>query len=524
MRGRAWLLAAMLSACVAGQDPDPNPDGPAFDPATARTAKSAEDAGDLDRAIELYTTLGEKDPKNPKWALGAARCLRRAGRFNDAVRALVNAEFRIPDDPDLPAARATTYHLKAESQLREGVRSELAFLYGEAATVTRTILERFPDHRQARLTLAMSLYQTGDIEGARAQAEQAIERFPEHPGGHLVIGKIAYYNFVTLDAQRREAKPRSKEWARLAQDAAKAGGVAMRAYQRALELDPNRADAHVQVGNIYGQRDNREQALVAFGKALAVNPLAAVNHGWVAQVATPQRRAEFYAQALEAHASATPATIAGLVWWRARAEFDRGDYTAAFPLFVTAAETERYANARFYATLCAFRAENREDAETQAATYAGQSPAKFAGFVETQPNKDEIVKILQALADQSFTNKRLARSRDLNRVLALVTGTVDHWNNFAFLARETKKFAWSLEGYERALELEPDSPRLLNDAAVILQYHLPGEGNRERARQMYLRAVKLADAILLDKGASDEQRKVATSAKSDARGNLARLK
>ena len=64
----------------------------------------------------------------------------------------------------------------------------------------------------------------------------------------------------------------------------------------------------------------------------------------------------------------------------------------------------------------------------------------------------------------------------------------------------------------------------LNDTAVILQYHLPSAENLRKARQMYERAVQLAEQQLADAQTPAARRELVTKAKADALANLAAMK
>jgi tetratricopeptide (TPR) repeat protein len=128
-----------------------------------------------------------------------------------------------------------------------------------------------------------------------------------------------------------------------------------------------------------------------------------------------------------------------------------------------------------------------------------------------------------------------SEARDLLEVLCDADPEdADLWNNYAFLCRETagsyrsagKRFDPAVlyerayAAYERALAIDDTSPRLLNDTALILQYHL--HRDLDRARELYERAVELADEALagtLDPITAREMR----SARTDARSNLSRL-
>jgi len=72
----------------------------------AATAKAAEQAGDMDRALGFYRGLGEIEPNNPVWAFHAVRILRRSGRDAEAQEAMRLAMRRWPRAASRPDIQA----------------------------------------------------------------------------------------------------------------------------------------------------------------------------------------------------------------------------------------------------------------------------------------------------------------------------------------------------------------------------------------------------------------------------------
>ena len=69
-----------------------------------------------------------------------------------------------------------------------------------------------------------------------------------------------------------------------------------------------------------------------------------------------------------------------------------------------------------------------------------------------------------------------------------------------------------------AMERAPEDPRILNDSALILQYHL--KRNPELARKIYKKAIKCAKKILKSRDRTAREKADARSALKDARNNL----
>ena len=82
-------------------------------------------------------------------------------------------------------------------------------------------------------------------------------------------------------------------------------------------------------------------------------------------------------------------------------------------------------------------------------------------------------------------------------------------------------FERALVAYERAAQLAPDKPHLINDTAVILHYYL--KRDFLRARDMYAAAYELAAERLSDPKLETGDRDLATTALRDSKDNLRRL-
>ena len=76
---------------------------------------------------------------------------------------------------------------------------------------------------------------------------------------------------------------------------------AIRAYERALELDPSAPNVHYHLGLIYKDRGDLERAVMAFAQALSVDPADADAQYWLKQL--ERRRAELIAAEADAGAS-----------------------------------------------------------------------------------------------------------------------------------------------------------------------------------------------------------------------------
>ena len=127
----------------------------------------------------------------------------------------------------------------------------------------------------------------------------------------------------------------------------------------------------------------------------------------------------------------------------------------------------------------------------------------------------------------------LERARDLfEKGTALVPQQSDWQNNLGFLCRQTGTAAEmarepekakalyerSFAAYEKALRVMPEDPRLLNDCALILLYHL--DRDLDRAEAMFRQAIELGEHALADSSVAAEKREALLEAVGDACENL----
>tara|TARA_R110002072_G_scaffold27804_1_gene90170 strand:+ start:29035 stop:30723 length:1689 start_codon:yes stop_codon:yes gene_type:complete len=494
------------------------------------TAFKAENEGRYAVAADAFLKLSKSAPTRLDWVLAAGRCLGRSGRFGEAIDLLDAARKRFDGDIEISAMLARTLLLQTE---RAADMMNPEVLWADAAEIAEGVLRAHPDHEDCRLLLAQARYLLGDWDEAVRQAEEAVTRHPKRPGAHVLLGRIATDKFrrllqkyETSDATGRE---QSEQVAELHRERVRA----KQAFEKAAELDPTRAHPHVALSQLASIDGKAAEAKQHLHNALAIDPDVAVDHGLLTAGMTPAQRLAFY-QGLRARfetSSTLPKAprakkIATLNFHEGRALLDGLQFEAARKSFRLAIQGDPKAkNAHYYAFLAAYYLKDYDDAEQHAATYARASAPAFADVLRavSAADREQIAEMVLYLGNRAFNEKRIANSRDLNHVIACLKDSADAWNNHAFLCRETKQFASAYSSYQHAIEKEPTSSQLWNDAAVVLHYHLATPKNLAKARTMYEKALQLATATLADKTISEQQRKFAEESQVNARANLAEL-
>jgi len=140
------------------------------------------------------------------------------------------------------------------------------------------------------------------------------------------------------------------------------------------------------------------------------------------------------------------------------------------------------------------------------------------------PQNENAISGMFWVAGRWYELGELEKAREGYRVLcSLAPQRSEFWNNYGLICRDTGHYEESFRAYRKAMELLPDDPRIVNDCALILQYHL--RRDLDLAELWLIRAEDLARANLAaaendgDDARATEQRLIL----GDALVNLARL-
>ncbi|GJM21553.1 MAG: hypothetical protein DHS20C15_14680 [Planctomycetota bacterium] len=116
----------------------------------------------------------------------------------------------------------------------------------------------------------------------------------------------------------------------------------------------------------------------------------------------------------------------------------------------------------------------------------------------------------------------------LEPLLAVQPADADIWNNFGLLNRDRgvqleqagdteeaqRHYVNSYNAYEKSIEFAPENPQMLNDTALVMQYHV--RTDLDRARELYREAIKHA-TLRIEAGDTLPELKIALR---DATNNL----
>ncbi|MGE0142329.1 MAG: hypothetical protein AB7I19_03640 [Planctomycetota bacterium] len=531
------LLAMLLSpACVGAQEPAAGEVAAPQDTNAIREAAfAAERRGDHSAAADAFLRLAKLEPSDPEWIVRAGDDLGRAGRIEEALDLLAQARGRFPDALAIPTMLARSYALMADSlRMRSGRDVSVQFYYEDAVRTADEVLAIDPSSIDALVVRASSLLELGRAEEATTAARAAVAKDPAKYTTQALLGRIVFERFLSLRRTIDAGQAADPAEAKAALDAHKKDAES--AFRAAAALDSSRGYPLASLGDLAAWSGDQKTALGHYRDALATDPFAKVNHGWVRTAYTIAERESLYKDAVERYRAldrATPKGVATLLWYLGQLAFDRAsekdvDAKQRTELFKSAAEyfeatTEAlpdYVDTGWWIVQARYWQGDVAAATRAATDFSAKAPRRFADMIR---DDEATLAILAGMAAAEYEAGRLAASRDLNQVIAYARDTADDWNNYAFLCRETRAYAESLIGYERALEKEPQSPQLLNDAAVILHYHLANEKNLARAKEMYEQALVHAKTQLESGELKGDARQRVVIAQRDARNNLAAL-
>ncbi|MBL8841392.1 MAG: tetratricopeptide repeat protein [Planctomycetes bacterium] len=454
--------------------------------------RDALQAGRVDEAAAHFEAALKEEPKEARgWILLArARCLAAqqqlaAGEEGEQqaqatiVRAEEAARSAVELDPHGSDAWATLGHVLVVS----GSFSEAIDTLYHAEKLGAPTPELMIDLSDALLMAREFALETEDngVASARlADAEAALER-----ASGLGDGQVAVFR-RRAEIHAAKGEPRQ----------------AARAYRRALVLRPADAtlhEAHLKMVEQTREFDEARDFVTGLVDEPAISRWYRSRlHELAGHVAF--NKTKDYVAAASAYLSA---------------EADFKDAAKHDPALAPAVQA-------YLPTLRAFRGR----ALTLAQKFPEAEAAVF-GALDLDPAHADAHDCLQALQDamwQKFGGESMkAEQWEEIRAFASKRAMVepekaDNWNNWGFFARECKKYEESFQAYRRALALEPENARFLNDAALILMYHLGRD--LDRAEEWLVRSIELAEKGWHDEARTSSQRADDQLTLGDAYGNL----
>jgi tetratricopeptide (TPR) repeat protein len=428
-------------------------------------------------------------------ARDADACLARgrealaAGRFDEAGRAFEEAVKSRPQDLCgwTLLARACCNQAEVEAAKRTGSDDEVEKWLAKAEEAARKAVDVDRGAPAAWAELGHVLTRAGGGDEAIASLYQA-----EKLGGATV--EILVDLSDDLLAARQTAADAGDD-----AGAAARVGEAKAALERAQRLADEQAAVARRLARVCTMTRDDAGTLRALRRAATVNPADTELHETLLAEAVRQRA---FDDAIRFYSGLVDEPALGH-WYASRARELKGNWlygdgkdAAAAAEEYRLAEQELVAAAKsraelkpqvdaYIPTLRASRgaalvkAERFADAEAALDSALDLDPKHAGALARLHELQDAMWKKLGG--DQMGAEKFDEMRAFAAKLCVAEPERAENWNNWGFFAREAKKYEESNRAYRRAIALEPENARYLNDAAIVLLYHLDRDYDQARA-------------------------------------------
>lgn len=477
----------------------------------------------FEEARDAYESLVALGVEDARVQLGLGRALSAIDQHHEAVEALLVAARLSPDDYDVRFALGKALHAKAAVDSWNGEYEAAGYGFLDASAMLAKAGELRPGVAEPWLLAARAERDRGDPEAAIELAERGLREQPDDVLTHLELGGVLFARLYALQG-KGDLDGLDAARARIAE-----------VYQRVLELDPDNGYAVNGQAWLALERGDRSAAADLFHQSLLKNPTLDDSYRNLRGLMSETREdKEALAKLLSKVTTASSRYSSG-------AERNRGKAIARYQLGIThkdlrdvaAAKKDFDGAARLspelevpaqYQIATAFLADNQQDEAIDVLLkQTAEHTPELVAAIQADFDPVGVIKQVRYLVTRTYNRGKLNDARSLARVVAEAAITnADDWNNYAFFCRETSEYEDAYEAYSKALELTPNSPRLLNDAALILQYHLGRE--IEYAADLYERAILQARLQLEDDAVPSAAKLEAADASRDAENNLKMLR
>lgn len=460
-------------------------------------AKALLAAGKSQAAHDALLALVERTPADIELTLALGQAQLALGDPDAAVSTFSNALDLAPKRPDVVFELGRALLQQARAHVANQNWEGAGFAYTDALRYLEQAAELDPKAVTPLLSAAAAAAENGDAGHALVLVERAVERDPKHIDALLDAGARRYFAASTkagegdLDgAKALREKCREAYEAVLAIDpknglawnglgwahtAAAEPEKALEAFTRSVEVDPTQDGSYRELTRMLGDtKENKQKLLAILDKVVIKSKTFSKDD--------TRRYAQGLAYFYRAKAKGQLRDIEGL-------DADMKEAAKAWPGLAVAGALS--------AALALNSGGQYEGASARilAHTETALEPLAAAVLSDVDPRKALLE--LRGLADQMVRLDRLDAAREVFRLVATAqSNSSDDWNNYAFFCRETARYEESYTAYSRALELAPEDPGVLNDTALILQYHL--NRDLEYAVELYERAIVAATKQLED--------------------------
>jgi len=502
--------------------------------------REALEAGRAEEAQQLFDAAALQDKDSLRTRIWVLRGWMEQGRVNDSLDAIDALAKDGAGGPAIDYLYGMAFARKArgyrDTMVADG---PVQMALEDAVQYLDRAVKADPDlARDAFLPLAEAAWLSGKLGIAREAAEAAVRRHPDLADAQLLLGRVALSQFSAVKDDESRVAEAGAHWE-----------VARNAFLRAVESLQGRTDAtsldalvraRVNLGHAFVWKQQLAEAQREYATAMALKP-PLVNMGEIHRAIGGERflaAVEGAMSAIQTRAGADPADVATLTWWLGWARFDQKLYEKAEEAFLAAVAREpRFLNAWQLIARARLHLKDFEGSLAALRRHWDEDPADLVAAVAADPESN--LELLDGLVAWCAAGGRSAEAAFLSELETNAAPDESrHWNNAGLFWRDAGEqlqksdrpedakeaqadFEKSWRAYTKALELDPESPALLNDAAVILHYYL--RRDLERARAMYTKAAERARLELLRADLKADLRELTETALRDSTDNLAKL-
>ncbi len=271
---------------------------PFFPPALYADGFSELQRGNYEQAIDHFRRSAMRDPLVAATGLESGALTRAAAAFRDGSLDAANQHLSVATE--LAPNRAEPHRIRGLIQL--------ANRQPEAATqALNTAITLDPRDERARLALAEALVESDKLMSAREALQEILKMYPASGRARYKLGLVYQRQGLYADASREltaaaALKPLLGLNSLYQTIGALARGqqqydAAIAAFSQRVDLIPNDAEAHHELGEMYFRQGRQTEALAEFTATVMLDPTRADAHVSIGQV---HLRGGNYAQAAAA--------------------------------------------------------------------------------------------------------------------------------------------------------------------------------------------------------------------------------
>ncbi|MBI3846308.1 MAG: tetratricopeptide repeat protein [Planctomycetes bacterium] len=417
-----------------------------------------------DGALEAFQKVLAENPGSIAAHVGIGRCKMGLDDLDSAIEELEQA--RKFDDSSANAALylGIARYSKAQELAQGGAQATVVgSLYRDAQSALNAAIAHDPKNWMAYEYVGLVAFQQEAYDEAATALKKAIEIKPDEAFPHYQLGEIAY-----VQEKYAEAAPH---------------------FVTAVKLAPTDAGSYQRLGYCYQFLNQTDKAEETYRRAIQKLPdsqlawddlyrLYAGNNKYKDAVEAYKRLLQSDAKNAKAH------------WYLGYVYREVGVDDKALEEFKKALELSPKMFAAHHQI--GLVQENAKDLDGAIKSFQKSLALQKEAGIDLTEN--ETVQKLWGIGGRTLVEAD--RVTDAIAVLRDLTAAVPEngaiWSDLGLVLRDSKKYEESLAAYQKAVSLLPEDPQILNDCAVILDYHL---NRKDEAMVLYTKAVEHAENI-----------------------------